>query len=617
MSSTMFYCYTLILFLLVSLSGVKLEPVNPTTQNTTWSDVSPTFTTASNIPTSPIQILGKVPLRMLQGTTRPVVFGFANFLSEFYTLEITSSDRSVVRVVEDGIQLYSSSAFDEAIVLLNDTQVAINDSLAFGMTIANFTLQGVRFGKAHLVLQLMSTDTGEIDEELSEILPSPAVAVIRMPTAFDMAFGYALLVVSALTTGIMGCEIEWDRVKPIFRRPYGIIIGAGCQFIIMPLTAFVLCILFKLPNDLSLGVLLAACSPGGGMSNMTTVVVEGHLLLSIAMTFMSTCLALGMMPFNLFIYSRYFIDQSTFPIPFDKIIMGLALLLGPLSAGFLLRRCKPSLAEKILKVLKPACLVVVLFTMAGGMYTIRYVFTYIIPNMIICSFLLPVVGFILGAGTALLLRRPINEVKTISMETGIQNVAIAAGVIRLTYPYPDADMVSSTVMWTMLGQFFAVTTMMCTYTVYKRCCKKSKPEALELEDGYIQHSTTASLKKGVNGKPTIVHHVSTDDDSQFQTIHAHLARITQPKSPEYEQLPQTETPSTKKGSNGDANHGAYSRLLSSESTAKSAGPEETEMDTFSSPDDDRIDGGNDDGLWAPNPTAGKIDYKVFKDEEDE
>ncbi len=164
----------------------------------------------------------------------------------------------------------------------------------------------------------------------------------------------------------------------------------------------------------------------------------------------------AMMPFNLFIYSRRFVDKSTFPIPFDKIIIGLACLLGPLSAGFILRRCKPSLAEKILRVLKPACLVVVLFTMAGGMYTIRFVFTYILPNMIMCSILLPIVGFILGAGTSLLLRRPIREVKTISIETGIQNVAIAAGVIRLTYPYPDADMVSSTVMWTMLGQFFAV-----------------------------------------------------------------------------------------------------------------------------------------------------------------
>ena len=93
------------------------------------------------------------------------------------------------------------------------------------------------------------------------------------------------------------------------------------------------------------------------------------------------------------------------------------------------------------------------------MYTIRFVFTYIIPNMIICCLLLPVVGFVLGAGTAMLLKRPIKEVKTISLETVIQNVAIAAGVIRLTYPYPDADMVTSTVMWTMLGQFFAVSTI--------------------------------------------------------------------------------------------------------------------------------------------------------------
>ena len=134
------------------------------------------------IPASPVQILGRLPLRMIQGTTRPVVFGFANFLSEFYSLHITSSDTSVVRVVEtNGIQL-SSPPTEEAIVLPNNTTSANNDSLEFTMSIANFTLKGVRFGKANLFLRLKRTDTGEIDEELSDLLPSPPVAVIRMPT---------------------------------------------------------------------------------------------------------------------------------------------------------------------------------------------------------------------------------------------------------------------------------------------------------------------------------------------------------------------------------------------------------------------------------------------------
>ena len=127
----------------------------------------------------------------------------------------------------------------------------------------------------------------------------------------------------------------------------------------------------------------------------------------------------------------------------------------------------------------------------------------------------------------------------------------------------------------------------------------------------------------MNGKPTIVHQVNTDaNDSQFQSVHAHLTRITQPKSPEYEQLPQTEptTQPTRKHSKGDAppKNGGYSPLLSSEFGDQSIGPE---GDIFVHPPPhgtgDRTDGSScGDGLWEPNPRAGKIDYKVFKDEED-
>ena len=64
-------------------------------------------------------------------------------------------------------------------------------------------------------------------------------------------------------------------------------------------------------------------------------------------------LILGMMPLNLFMYSRRFQDDDSFPIPFMKIIMGLLTMIGPLTAGCILRHFKKAWALKLVKLLKP------------------------------------------------------------------------------------------------------------------------------------------------------------------------------------------------------------------------------------------------------------------------
>ena len=158
------------------------------------------------------------------------------------------------------------------------------------------------------------------------------------------------------------------------------------------------------------------------------------------------------MPLNLFLYSRRFQDDDSFPIPFMKIIIGLLMMVGPLMAGCLLRYFKKPWALKMIKLLKPVSFVVILFALIGGIYTIRFVFTYIVADMIVCSFSIPFIAFVLGGGAAMLCRRCFTEVKTIAIETAIQNVGIGAGIVRLVYPQPDADIITCTILWTLMGQ---------------------------------------------------------------------------------------------------------------------------------------------------------------------
>ena len=50
---------------------------------------------------------------------------------------------------------------------------------------------------------------------------------------------------------------------------------------------------FGLKGGFGLGLMTMACSPGGGSSNVWTVLLDGDLDLSITMTFLSTLASLG------------------------------------------------------------------------------------------------------------------------------------------------------------------------------------------------------------------------------------------------------------------------------------------------------------------------------------
>ena len=72
----------------------------------------------------------------------------------------------------------------------------------------------------------------------------------------------------------MGCNIEikdcWEHLK----RPWGVLVGVFCQFLIMPLLALAMSQIFKsnISDYQALIILLMGCSPGGSLSNLMSIV---------------------------------------------------------------------------------------------------------------------------------------------------------------------------------------------------------------------------------------------------------------------------------------------------------------------------------------------------------
>lgn len=89
----------------------------------------------------------------------------------------------------------------------------------------------------------------------------------------------------------MGMTMKFSDFRVLVYHPKNVIFGEMAQFLIMPLAGFLLCMLFRLPPELAVGVILVGCCPGGTASNVMTFMAKGNVALSVGMTAVSTLLA--------------------------------------------------------------------------------------------------------------------------------------------------------------------------------------------------------------------------------------------------------------------------------------------------------------------------------------
>ena len=74
------------------------------------------------------------------------------------------------------------------------------------------------------------------------------------------------------------------------------------------------------------------------------------LCYSVTMTTVSTLLALGMMPLNIFLYGRS-LGSKTVVIPYTKIIVSMLSLIVPIGIGLIIEWKLPKIAKIMIKVM--------------------------------------------------------------------------------------------------------------------------------------------------------------------------------------------------------------------------------------------------------------------------
>nr|VZI35733.1 unnamed protein product [Spirometra erinaceieuropaei] len=241
--------------------------------------------------------------------------------------------------------------------------------------------------------------------------------------------------------------------------------------------AFGIAMVVPIKPEFGFGLLTTGCCPGGGGSNVWTLLLHGDLNLSMTMTFISSIAALGMTPLALFAYGRFFLDVQQIKIPYVQIAGQLLYVVIPVIAGMLIKRYLPKTAAHIRRCLQPLSFIFIAVLVGFGTYVNLPIYALIgpYPLLLPTAAALPWIGFLAAGLVACLLRRSRAEILTIAIETGIQNIGIAILVLIYSMPQPEGDI--GAVMPLVVALFTPLPLMIAAIVVCIQdgrcvCCKK-------------------------------------------------------------------------------------------------------------------------------------------------
>lgn len=270
-----------------------------------------------------------------------------------------------------------------------------------------------------------SAEEGQAPPELPEWLVK-----LDLATTLLMNFNTVTLMLG------MGAATYWKEFWEHMRRPWACLVGMTCQFVLLPAVGFGLCLAFHLLPYEALGVLILTCCPGGAFSNFFTFWVDGDLALSIMMTALSSMLAFGVMPLNIWLYSSRWTNQEL-QVPYVKILISLVIVTLPVVAGMVIRHCTRKWANHISKVCSVLGWAGALT--CGALLMLRYWTTIVRSSiyLVIIAALTPLSGFLVAYIMVKALCFSHKICRTVAIETGCQNMVVATSIILLSFTDPE------------------------------------------------------------------------------------------------------------------------------------------------------------------------------------
>ncbi len=234
----------------------------------------------------------------------------------------------------------------------------------------------------------------------------------------------AIIPLLSLIMFSMGMTLNWQNFKAVLQSPQVIAIGVGIQFICMPFFAWLIAKIFKLPEELLVGMVLLGSTAGGTASNVICYLAKGNVALSILMTMTSTLSSVVVMPALTYLYL-----YRSIPVPVESMMESiLTIVLIPVISGCVLNsfftRSTARIQPFLPSISSLAILSIIAIIVALNQHNLNELQTPLLAAIVLHN----LIGLCAGYLIPYLLKYDATTCRTICIEVGMQNSGLSVAL---------------------------------------------------------------------------------------------------------------------------------------------------------------------------------------------
>ncbi len=255
----------------------------------------------------------------------------------------------------------------------------------------------------------------------------------------------APIILSIMMFG-MGLSLVFNDFKRIWIQPKAILLGSALQLLLLPIVGYVLAKAFALPPVLAVGLMVLVACPGGPGSNLVAFLSRGDAALSVSLTAISSLLAVFTIPLVVNFGVSEFMPSN--PMEFSAVKTSLLVLIItviPVTLGMVIARSCPAFDKYCERPVKIISIVFLLLLVVSTFAKARHNLLELIQDVGLPTILLCVVTMLIGYLSAKFSKLDGRACKTIAIEVGIQNSALA--IVVATTLLSDAELAVPAAMY--------------------------------------------------------------------------------------------------------------------------------------------------------------------------
>lgn len=227
----------------------------------------------------------------------------------------------------------------------------------------------------------------------------------------------------------LGLGLTLDDFRRVFVAPKAFGIGALSQIVVLPVVAYAVVLLFRLPAELAVGLMILSFCPGGVTSNILTKFARGDLALSISLTGVVSLVSVVTVPLLVAFTADHFMGVEAPPVNVTSLAVAMfAITALPVVLGMVVRHFAPGLTGWIETFVERLAVILFVIVVVGALAAN---WTLFVDNLAVLGPAVVVLNAALlaiGLGLARLFALDGKQATAISIETGIQNATLGIAV---------------------------------------------------------------------------------------------------------------------------------------------------------------------------------------------